>query len=239
MMYQGWEQVLLDIDADFLLDADYGWRESSTQHLGAHLAISGAEVGRALKRFIKKNTVFYLCVDHHEALYWWDTHIVWDALCYHVDGHHDLWNNGIEDYQWPGANRKIVDCGSYLNQAVRDGMVGKVVYVPGLFRNIRDERDDIDVALPCEFSASVSVNHWNSFRKLKNRMPKADIVTIAISPEWMPKKFWSEIEDLCTEIGVHPKMISVKKKIAFKRWKQLEKTNHCDCFYFPYDGCVF
>ena len=120
-MYSKCSSVLLDIDADFMLDDDYNYSSWSNERSKSKIVVSGKELGLTLKRFIKKDTDIILEIDHHESLYWWDCYAIDNALCIHVDAHHDMWGR-----EWSGGiyegERGYVDCGNYLQQALVDNI---------------------------------------------------------------------------------------------------------------------
>ena len=82
----------------------------------------------------------------------------------------------------------------------------------------------------------VAVRSWETFLRRKEELPQADIITIAISPEWFPRQFWVEAVDLLEELRVPTKIIDRRFTEAEKKWDELEETNDCKCFKFPYDG---
>ena len=98
-----------------------------------------------------------------------------------------------------------------------------------------DEREDIIWRLNKKIRPSrVRVVSWNTFQKMKRSLPKADVITIAISPEWTPEILWPEIESLCTELGVNLSDIRVKKRVADKKWLYWHLLDS-HSFKFPYN----
>ena len=247
-------EILLDVDCDFMLDGDYGWEDGNT-HYEAHLrprgvieldpqiSVPGRELGRELKYFKRRNnaTQVYLIIDHHEALYWWDTLVVERALCIHIDAHHDLWRNDIpmKSKAHNPVNRTYIDCGNYLQQAVREKMIRRALYVPSPFRHVWKERKEIQKKLPKKLHKRVALLSWEAFLRRKEKYPQADIITIAVSPEWFPRKYWGEIIDLCDQLGIPPKIIDRIGVEADQKWDELELHGETSSFVFPYDGVQY
>lgn len=208
--------VLLDVDADFIVGNPDG-------ELGDRINISGKEFGKSLRWFRKRNTRIHLIVDHHESLHHWDQEGVENALCIHVDAHHDLWrvrNKKKRGTARKGLRTKAIDCGNYLQQAMIDGIIRKVMFVPPQYSYLCSERDDIRRSLKKKISLSkVCVISWQAFQRMKTTLPKADIITIAISPEWTPKNLWPHVRDLCKELSVDPRVINAKKIEASIKWR--------------------
>lgn len=236
-MFDRFGTTLLDVDMDFMCADNYGWDEGRhTQDM--EVAVSGRDLGRALRRFKKKGTRIYLIVDHHESLYWWDQLEIDNALCIHIDGHHDMWPNQLP-LDIEVGHRAEVDCGCYLQQAIRDSIVSKVLYIPALYRLVKEEkrdlRDQLSVQIPYKTACSITrVQSWEWFLRTRSQLPKADIITLAISPEWMPKHLWPEIEQCCEELRVHPDIIKSKKRVANRKWNNLQRYGRCKSFAFPY-----
>jgi len=233
-MHSQYSKVLLDLDVDFMLNNTCC--EMDYQDL--EIEISGTQYGKVVKRLLKPSTKIHLIVDHHEALFHWDQAKVRGALCIHIDAHHDMWDN-------PGIcasehdNRAELDCGCYLQQAMIDGVVNKTIYVPSPFRSISDERDDIE----CNFDYErgyrrVSIYSWNRFQSNIDQMPKADIVTIAMSPDFFPKRCWGEVEKLLEQLRIQPWTIKAIKSKAYSCWRRIDKEGAHDSFEFPYKGTV-
>lgn len=241
-------EVLLDLDLDFMVDGDYGWGETVRNHrecfdkkrLWPSIRIPGKKLGKELRYFRKGRgqTKTYVMVDHHESLFWWDTHIVERGYCIHIDGHHDLWRNSIPKGRkiFSSTNRKHIDCGNYLRQALSEKIVSKVLYVPSPYRSVNAERKQINNLLHWRHRRRVAVRSWETFLRRKEELPQADIITIAISPEWFPRQFWVEAVDLFEELRVPAKVIDRRFIEAERKWDQLEETNSCGSFKFPYDG---
>ena len=210
------DSVLLDIDADFIAGNPDG--ESDDE-----INISGKELGKGLRWFRKRNTRIHLMVDHHESLHHWDQEGVENALCIHVDAHHDLWrvwNKNKRGAVRKGLRTKAIHCGNYLQQAMIDGVISKVMFVPPQRSYLCGERDDIRMRLNKNISPSkVRVVSWQAFQRMKTTLPKADIITIAISPEWTPKNLWPHVIDLCKELSVDPRVINAKKVEACTKWR--------------------
>lgn len=243
-------EVLLDLDVDFMLDGDYGWEEGHTHYkkkdgtlLDPQIIIPGKEFGREVRYFKRRNnaTKIFLIIDHHEALYYWDTYVVERALCIHIDGHHDLWRNDIpmKSKAHNPENRTYIDCGNYLQQAVREKMLKRVLYVPSPFRYIWNERREIQKKLPKKYHKHVGLLSWEAFLRRKEKYPKADIITIAVSPEWFPRKYWDEAIDLCDQLGVPSKIIDRIGSEAEQKWNDLETSGETKSFVFPYDGICY
>ena len=221
-----YQSVLLDIDVDFMI---------GDKHIKPpeKAIISGKELGKKLRWFRKRNTRIYLVVDHHEALFCWDRENIENALCFHIDAHHDVWE--LRSRPVVGLRGEDIDCGNYLQQALFDGIVQKVIFVPAKDCVLVDEREDIIWRLNKKIRPSrVRVVSWNTFQKMKRSLPKADVITIAISPEWTPEILWPEIESLCTELGVNLSDIRVKKRVADKKWLYWHLLDS-HSFKFPYN----
>lgn len=235
--------VLLDIDADFIVGNGDGDDVARPE-------VTGREYGRHLRHFKKQDTEVHLMIDHHESLFHWDNAGVRGATCIHIDAHHDMWD--VPDVEEPIVRRTLVDfqddprrglrspeqidCGNYLHQAMIDGIVKRVIYVPSPFRDIDYEEDDIY----CEMgdrADQVEIRTWETFKANRKRLPKADIITVAISPEWTPRSLWGEIKDLCDELGIPPKIVRAKKRKAVRKWKSKSCPAQTDLeldFKFPY-----
>lgn len=233
-MYNKYQTVLVDADMDFILDDHYDWATEPGCHHNAQLDMSGWEYGAMLRRFLKPSTIVRVIVDHHESLYCWDKEEVRNALCIHIDAHHDMWKNDIR--RDSKSNRRFVDCGSYLHQALCDGIVGRVVYVPSMWRWVKDEREDLDTELPSELRNKVGVRSYDYLLKKQRLMPKADILTLAISPGYMPQNYKSEIASAFRALGIIPQAIRGMLSMADRDWRQLYYTNWCRGFQFPYKG---
>jgi hypothetical protein len=244
-------KVLLDIDADFMVGNADG-------HDLGEIQITGREYGKQLKYFRRKNTEVHLMIDHHESLYYWDQAGVRNAMCIHIDAHHDMWEvpdvhepiveEHLVDFQDPRRGLRTydqVDCGNYLHQAMIDGIVGQTIYVPAPFRKVTHERADIAYELRSSYRQNlikkVRVKSWEAFKRSRERFPKADIITIAISPEWTPRRFWPEIADLCRELGVSDSILRTKKKKAIRKWKSDScpgRINQQFDYKFPYQARI-
>lgn len=226
--------TLLDIDSDFMLADEYydctprpHW-ESERQKM----LISATDMGEVLRKLITSNTKSYLVVDHHEALYWWDQHGIQNATCFHVDAHHDMWNPATSGGTIKGRRDENIDCGRYLYQAMMDKIVNKTVYVTSSWRSLVSEKFDINRQF--EFidpigCGQVKVCYWNEFVKMIDDL-SVDIVTIAISPEWLPYQFLTEIETLARILRVPDKRIQEAINIANTRYDGVHGA-----FQFPYD----
>lgn len=218
--------VLLDIDADFIVGNQDGDPVDKP-------IVTGREYARHLKRFKKRNTELHLMIDHHEALFHWDQANIYDALCIHIDAHHDLWSvptvgdpiveHCLVDFRDSRRGLRTddqIDCGNYLHQAMIDDIVGNVIYVPAPYLDLDGEMHDIKYELGNdELFSRVKVRSWNNFKKGKNRLPKADIITIAISPEWLPQDLWPEVKILAEELGIEPSVIRSRKRKATRKWR--------------------
>jgi len=230
--------TLLDVDADFMLNRDYNWSWSGPHARSkSKIVISGKTLGRVLKPFLKEDTEIILETDHHESLYWWDCYDVHDALCIHIDAHHDMWSN---DGVAPGI-RDRVDCGNYLQQALCDKIVRKVVFVPSPFKDARFERADILDNLGRRVKPDrLHVSRWKVFKKHVFDYPRADIITISISPEWFPSKHWYQVEDLAKILGVKNNALQQAEDKAFQKWQGMNtgRPTHWgdNDFQFPYFG---
>lgn len=235
-MYNRYRAILVDADVDFILDDHYDWIQEPGCHRDAQLTMSGWKYGHMLRQFMKPTTKVRLVVDHHESLYHWDIEEIENALCIHIDAHHDLWKNNIDRSKGPKSNREFIDCGSYLQQALYDGIVGKVLYIPSVWRWITEEREDIDRQLPGRLRHKVAVRSLDHFLKQLPLIPKADVITVAISPNYTPRQFEPEIVDLCRALRINSRVITQKLRKANKDWNQLYATNWCDGFQFPYKG---
>jgi hypothetical protein len=229
-MYDQYPKVLLDLDVDFMLSDTYSWCDPSRLKLD----VTGHQYGKVVKQLLKPKTKVHLVIDHHEALYHWDQAQVKGALCIHVDAHHDMWNNpGVNKPKT--RNRIALDCGCYLQQAMIDHVVDRTIYVPSLFRGVNEQRQDIEnnYYRGCE---RVSVHSWNKFKTNINKMPKADIVTVAISPDFFPKRYWGQVENLCKQLGVKPWTIKTMKSKAYSCWRQIDRNGAHNEYGFPYKG---
>jgi len=229
--------TLLDIDADFMLNKDYNWSHyKENVRSRSKISISGEYLGKVLRPFLKKGVDVIIEVDHQESLYWWDCYDVHDALCIHVDAHHDMWSNG-------GIGPSIrdrVDCGNYLQQALYDRIVEKVVFIPSPFRSIHHQRADmLDNLKPKILPSRIQVQAWKTFKKCVREYPQADIITISISPEWFPSQHWHHVEDLAKILGMKKDIIQRAKKEAFQKWNAMKtgrwRWGYRD-FVFPYRG---
>jgi hypothetical protein len=227
--------VLLDIDADFMLDNDYNYSSWSNERRKSKIVVSGKELGNTLKRFIKKDTDIILEIDHHESLYWWDGYSINDALCIHIDAHHDMWGQ-----DWCGGGiyegqRGNVDCGNYLQQALVDDIVKQVVYVPSGFRKTSYEEKDIKENLSySSHKRRIEVCSWKNFQKDIKKYPKADLITICVSPEWFPRQHWKHLQDLAEVLEANPTDIKKIKVRAIKKWRAMKYRND-KSFVFPYE----
>lgn len=239
--------VLLDVDADFMVGNSEGYEVDEPQ-------ITGREYGRILRHFKKRATEVHVMIDHHEALYHWDQAGVMDATCIHIDAHHDMWEvpevvepivsrtlvNFQDDPRRGLRNQDQVDCGNYLHQAMIDGIVEKVIYVPAPFRDLGYERNDISDEIG-DRTDQVEIRPWEAFKHNRRKLPKADIITIAISPEWTPRSLWPEIRDLCTELDVPAKVLRSRKRKAVRKWNSDSSPRQTDLaldFKFPYEARI-
>ncbi len=233
--------VLLDIDLDFILNADANngnsiLHENKFQET-IKTKISGKTMAKRLKPWLAPHTKVFLCLDHQEALYYWDALKVRGATCFHVDAHHDCWSDEVIDVK----DRTSVHCGSYLAQAMVDGVVRHMTYVPAFFRYLWEEKDDLRYQLKKVKIRKQrwEVRHWKKF--IQERQ-KADIVTICLSAEWFPKRFFPHFVSVCKTFGVRKKHIDKIYRQACEKWRDcvqgfrspgepINKTH----FRFPYD----
>jgi len=230
--------TLLDVDADFMLDDDYNssWCFDDVRR-DSKIVISGKKLGNTLKCFKKSDTEIIFETDHHESLFWWDCYGVRDAFCIHIDAHHDMWYNcGVSK-----GLRSTIDCGNFLQQALADNIVKKVLFVPSMFRGIKEQREDIRCNLNRGLRRRFRIRSWDSFSKRVHKYPKADIITICISPEWFPRQHWHHIYDLAKILGVSEAEIFAQKRKAKQQWQVIEHHkpglvvgNKIECFKFPY-----
>jgi hypothetical protein len=234
-MSSKYSSVLLDIDADFMLDDDYNFASWSNERSKSKIVVSGKELGLTLKRFIKKDTDIILEIDHHESLYWWDCYCIDNAQCIHIDAHHDMWGRDCCGGIYEGE-RGYVDCGNYLQQALVDNIVKKVVYVPSGFRSLSYEKADIKENLSfSRHNKRIEVSSWKKFQREIKKYSKADIITICVSPEWFPRQHWKHIQDLAEIMGAKPSAIKKIKTKADKKWNSMEKSSDRS-FAFPYEN---
>ncbi len=217
------QKLLLDIDCDFLLNRDVNdgcWGNKPR----TYARMTGKTLAKRLKRFMKPETKVFFVVDHQESLFYWDLLKIKNADCIHIDAHHDCWSDCVEEKN----DRLKVHCGSYLAQAITDGVVKKLTYVPALFRYTLEE----SMELLGEFEW-ISIDHrnirtlnWKKFltEMASNRHLKADVITICVSPEWFPRKFWTHALQLCKAFEVQKEQIKEVWKRANIKWAE-EKKN--------------
>jgi hypothetical protein len=230
--------LLLDLDLDFLWDRDC---YLNCNEVG--LAYSPEEVGKNLLKLKKSQTTVHLIVDHQESLYIWDKLNVREACCVHIDGHHDMWRFNWREKTIPrGLRGSNVGCGSYLSQAITDGVVKEVIYVAPKYKYVCNEESDIRDELGS--LRNITVMKWNNFLKTMHLLPKADVITIAVSPEWSPHYFWPEMKTVCEILGVSKYSMNRRRKQANAKWKMANAkslTKRCKIkqldFQFPY-SCI-
>ena len=230
------QPILLDIDTDFMWKKD--WQYLEWDELPG-ISITGKTLGRHLKRFKGKDTKVFIVIDHHQALYWWDKFGIKNAYCIHIDAHHDMWATGTAQSRRIGNRTRKITCGNYLQQALIDNIVQQVLYVPPDYKTCADELKDLRshsaIGYRPTMLSRIRLQRWKTF--VKQKPSKADIITIAISPEWSPRKYWKEIQDLCSTFGVSIHTMRHKYWKANTKWEILRTKGYVrykDDYAFPY-----
>lgn len=207
-------QLLLDIDLDFFFEPRqsnvwHPWRDMRswttvpvlTEALRrAGVAWSGAPVNASN--------------DHTGAYWFWRLPVrgqtkIRDAICLHIDAHAD-WYALYDD----GPN-----CGNYLRQAIKEGIVGRVYWVLPPYLDPRKHVEQLmkgDVpdlkTLRVEdgyLTGKVEgkpVHLVAGLEDLPRLNRRVDTVTIAGSPGWSPKQADTLLEELCMTFGVKPEL---------------------------------
>jgi len=236
--------LVLDIDADFMLSTNACDLEAHDGKDDTHIQISAKRIAEVVGSLIGPRTRLIPVVDHHESLYVWDVMRVKDAECIHIDAHHDCWGQYFSMSRGCRGDRTI-GCGNYLVQALLDGVVRHVTYVPALWRHTEEEREDVSYEVSDLVSPKrVVVEPWRRFiHEIGARQEKASIVTIAVSPEWFPKRFAFAFKDLCKRLKIKQELVDQILARANKKWKYIKERglvpgNSIDehDFTFPYDS---
>lgn len=222
---------VVDADMDFILDDNYGADLDRYAHWDADIEISGSKYGQTLAKLIGPKTKVHLIVDHHESLYWWDRYRISNAYCLHIDAHHDMWAPPGDWY-----DRTEINCGNYLNVALGERIVDNVMYVPSPWRGVYSEWRDIKDNIKPELHSNVKVRSWKYLTGQVNHLPKADVLTLAISPEWFPEDFIQQIKDTCQQLKIPNRTVNARLKQAAKLWSRVY-SGKCTgplSFQFPY-----
>ncbi len=216
--------LVLDIDADVMLSDNACEPEAHTGKDDTHIQISGRRIAEVVAPLIGPRTRLIPIVDHHESLYVWDVMRVRNAECIHIDAHHDCWGQFFGMSRGQRGDRAI-GCGNYLVQALLDKVIKKVTYIPALWRHSSNEAEDVKYEVEDLVSPNrVVVQPWRQFiHAAKARRDKASIVTIAVSPEWFPKRFTFAFRELCEHLNIREGLVDETLTRANKKWTYIRR----------------
>lgn len=230
----GHQPILIDIDLDFLFEGTGTILEEPDKQIWCSAEMLADTLLPA--KFLEKEVWAFL--DHHISLALWDKYGIQQALCLHIDAHRDIY--GLQNdsaSKSSGIRGKWVGCGDYLFHAIREGIVQSVIQVIPDGIHYKHAVRDIMKSGDEEIYRAIQLTRLKHLRHILSELCVENIrlITVALSPNWIPPHHWMVIESFLTLIGL-PESDCGKFRISVqKRWKQIADGKKMDKFFFPYE----
>jgi len=169
--------IFLNIDYDYFFDSQ---EDVSLNHNKKRWANPVSFFSNINDKLITNK---YCFLDHHKALYYWDQIDDMNIHCIHIDAHHDLYVDEINDWNIPNNFRgNFIGVGNYLFKALLEKKINKITWVIPDWLDINDSRIDLEKYIGKRLLKSVSILYYNQLKEIKDQI----FLTISISPEWIP-----------------------------------------------------
>ena len=173
--------MLIDIDADFMLDRRLECAEDRQRH--ANLWISPPDLVASLRSAgLVRVDCARLLVQHCEAYDYWRQSGIRNATCIHLDAHSDLYGSHLSPGKLISTGYQPV-AGNYLRFALSIGLVADVTIVPPDWLSLSDFVKDELRPYGYENQPNVHLCH---LRNLKIPSASQILVTVATSPQYTP-----------------------------------------------------
>jgi len=178
----------------------------------------------------------YCFLDHHKALYYWDQIDEHGIHCIHIDAHHDLYVDEINDWNIPLNFRgSFIGVGNYLFRTLLEGTVSRITWVIPNWLDKKEAQNDLEKYIGKGFSKSVSIIYYNELENIYDDI----FLTISISPEWIPnpKKEILNISEFLRNFNFNDKVIKDINIELINRWsiEDFNKNALKYRFHFPYN----
>ena len=208
---------LLDIDLDFFYNDPLDW----TQVRNKKRWNGSAEALEFFAQIPAKERE--LVIDHHEVLNHWDKRKIKDAVCCHVDAHHDAYSNNAFIWRRPqGSRGKMIGVGDFIFQALREDIIKDFNWCRPPVEVKSDSIEDLKQQLGPRLSSKVNGTFWPN---LDLPFKEADLLTISISPEWLNPDDESWLSDSLEKFGFSPKELNKALERTRLRMEQVRNNS--------------
>ena len=125
----------------------------------------------------------YCFLDHHQALYHWDQINCSNIHCIHIDAHHDLYSDEIDDWNIPNQSRgEFIGVGNYLFRALLEGKINKITWIIPDWLSKDSAFNDLKKYIGSSLIKNIKIMYYNEMIEIFDDI----FLTISISPEWIP-----------------------------------------------------
>ena len=222
--------IFLNIDYDYFFDSqeDVSLNDSKKRWVNPIGFFSKID-----NKLVKEK---YCFLDHHKALYHWDKIDCEDIHCIHIDAHHDLYVDEINDWNIPDKFRgNFIGVGNYLFRALLEKKISSITWVIPDWLDKNDAELDLEKYIGKGFLKSVSIIYYNELKEISDEI----FLTISISPEWIPDpdKEILEVSKFLKGCDFKGSVIEEINLELMKRWgiKDFNQNALKYRFKFPYD----
>lgn len=203
--------LLVDLDLDFFYNDPRDWTQSRDKTWWD----GGTELLRWAASLEARSRV--LVIDHHEALRHWDLCNFSNAFCLHIDAHHDAFAKEAHAWRRPlGSRGQMVGVGDFIFQALREDIIGRLLWLTPPSHVASDSRDSLQKLLGPRLGRRVDVQAWPYLPALPGPV---DLLTVSVSPEWLNPDHRSWIEATLRQLGFDAQTVSRALQQVDVRWQ--------------------
>ena len=200
------------------IDCDFFYGTADDLSLQPHKALA-EDVSAFADRIPPVPDRPFLCLDHHELLDHWDASGKRLDLCVHFDAHSDLFTDFNRAWEMPlGVRGSFVGIGDYLFHALREGILGNLVWVCPRWLNAETERGTLRHALGPSFGARVNIINYGDW--LWN-LPPPSGACLCLSPEWSRRQDLPVFSALAMRLGARERERAAWLDKADRRYADL------------------
>lgn len=200
------------------IDCDFFYGTAADRSLLPHKAIT-EDLNAFADRLPSSSSRPILCLDHHEMLGDWDK--AGDAvdLCVHFDAHSDLCADFNRAWEMPlGVRGKLVGVGDYLFHALRENVLGALIWVGPRWLDVGAEQAKLRHVLGSLLAARVQVINYADWVW---RLPSPGGVCLCLSPEWSQREDLPAFCALAMRLGSTQQDCVLWEGDATRRYKAL------------------
>lgn len=162
-----------------------------------------------------------LGLDHHELLSAWDRLGVRGARCVHLDAHHDLFPDFNRAWELPlGIRGAHVGVGDYLFHALREGIVGHLVWVCPPWLDAVVAARQVESHLGRHLARCIEVL---SYDRWAWSWESPTHTFLCLSPEWSHRGDLPVFAQLARSLGAAPGDIAQWGMAALARYEALAR----------------